>query len=111
MRLFVSAVLLAAASAAFAQNQTSGPTLVQILHWQGTLMDPSGQPLALTLDDSVRVPLAALADRGEKSTCFTMRSYRFSRPDPKSDATKWSGYSTCQAAGMLQMRRSLGPGR
>jgi hypothetical protein len=28
--------------------------------------------------------------------CYSIRSYRFAREDPKSDATRFVGYSTCQ---------------
>ena len=109
MKLFVSVLLLAAASAAFSQNKTPAPApaqpAIQTSGWQVAVVDPGGQTAQPTFDalQSTRVPLAELMNRGVP-TCYTMRSYRFSRPDPKSDATKLSGYSTCQAAATLQMR-------
>jgi hypothetical protein len=42
--------------------------------------------------------------------CYTMRSYRFTRVDPKSDSLKFAGYSTCQPAPRVRLRDAEGVG-
>jgi hypothetical protein len=106
MRLLVSVLLFLTTSAALGQDPhpTPAPT------WQVAVIDSAGQ--TSTPDLGVRSNLLALAkkppltDHGDRSTCFTMRSYRFVRPDPKSDVTKLSGYSTCASASTLDRRQT-----
>jgi len=42
-----------------------------------------------------------------EATCYTLRTYRVSRDDPKSDTTKPAGYSTCQRATRFQLRTTV----
>jgi len=41
------------------------------------------------------------------TTCFYIRSYRVTRNDPKSDATRPAGYSTCQPATRFQTKSAV----
>jgi hypothetical protein len=40
-------------------------------------------------------------------TCYSIRAYRVTRDDPKSDTTRAAGYSTCQPASRYQMRTAV----
>ncbi len=40
------------------------------------------------------------------ATCYSMRSYRVTRDDPKSDTTRLVGYSTCQPATKFQVKEA-----
>jgi hypothetical protein len=42
-----------------------------------------------------------------EATCYTLRTYRVTRDDPKSDTTKPAGYSTCQRATRFQLRTTV----
>jgi hypothetical protein len=47
------------------------------------------------------VPRTVLGPDGlsqDDTLCYTMRSYKVARDDPKSDSTHAAGYSTCQSA-------------
>jgi hypothetical protein len=39
-----------------------------------------------------------------KVTCYSIRSYRVTRDDPKLDSTRPSGYSTCQPSDRFQVK-------
>jgi hypothetical protein len=39
--------------------------------------------------------------------CYTIRSYRVTRDDPRSDSTRLAGYSTCQHAARFQVRQAV----
>jgi hypothetical protein len=41
--------------------------------------------------------------------CYAIRDYRFTREDPTSDATRLSGYSTCQPASQVHLMRDSSP--
>lgn len=40
------------------------------------------------------------------TTCLSIRSYRVTRDDPQSDATRLVGYSTCQPATKFQVKEA-----
>ena len=113
MRHFVSALVLAAASAGFAQNQTSaGPSPVPA---PLNIAVPNGETLptiealktkALTL--TMPQLEANIGMPGQSPVCYSMRSYRFTREEPSSDATKLRSYSTCAAATEFRMRDAVG---
>src|SRR5271169_4490740 len=42
-----------------------------------------------------------------EATCYTLRTYRVTRDDPKSDTTKPAGYSTCRRATRFQLRTAV----
>jgi len=42
-----------------------------------------------------------------EATCYTLRTYRVTRDDPKSDTTTPAGYSTCQRATRFQLRTTV----
>jgi hypothetical protein len=44
------------------------------------------------------------------STCFAIRSYDFTRESPASDATRFSGSSTCRAASSAHLKAIAEPG-
>ena len=48
------------------------------------------------------VPGTLVAHNDER--CYAIRSYRFSRVAPESDATRLSGYSTCEPAGQVRLK-------
>jgi hypothetical protein len=114
MRLFVSALLLAAASAAFAQDQVSTPSTA--LQAPANIVAGGGQNSSLTIEAlktkalSITMPQMQFKVEvpGPGQTCYTMRSYRFMREDPKSDATRLKSYSTCEAATDFRMRDAVG---
>jgi len=120
MKVLVSVLFLAATTAVFAQNpapvpshpeSNSGNPATQSVIVSGGWMTPQGFD-GLRLQASRSSDLVVTLDqKGPTSACYTMRSYRFSRLDPKSDATKLSGYSTCQSGARLQLRDSAAPGR
>jgi hypothetical protein len=114
MRLFVSALLLAAASAGFAQNQTSaGPPAMQA---PVNIAATNGETSLLTIEAlktkalTIAMPQlqANIEAPGQRPVCYSMRSYRFMRGDPSSDATKLKSYSTCEAATEFRMRDAVG---
>lgn len=39
--------------------------------------------------------------------CYSIRSYRFTREDPKSDSTRFVGYSTCQPAAEFRRKDAV----
>lgn len=43
----------------------------------------------------------------EDPTCFYIRSYRLTRDDPHSDATRLAGHSTCTPSSRFQTRRAV----
>jgi hypothetical protein len=43
----------------------------------------------------------------DDSTCLYIRGYRVTRDDPKSDATMFAGYSTCQPAARFQTKSAV----
>lgn len=43
----------------------------------------------------------------EDATCFYIRSYRVTRDDPQSDATRLAGYSTCTPSSRFQTKRAV----
>jgi hypothetical protein len=49
--------------------------------------------------------LAALAQN--TAPCYSIRSYRFSREDPKSDSTRFTDYSTCQPGAEFHMKNAI----
>jgi hypothetical protein len=69
---------------------TQTPQLHQPLHW--IALNFSYIPFLPPKFSSHSVTLAQNA-----TPCYTIRSYRFAREDPKSDATDLVGYSTCQS--------------
>jgi len=112
MRLLVSVLILAAASAVLAQNQAG----LQSSESQANVIAPPGGSISLQvlggLPNSAltvnRSPQTLKEPGEQKSLCFTMRSYRFTRDDPKSEATNMTGYSTCQASKDLQLKGAAG---
>jgi hypothetical protein len=42
-----------------------------------------------------------------EAECYTLRTYRVMRDDPKSDTTRPAGYSTCQRATRFQLRTTV----
>ncbi len=49
--------------------------------------------------------LAILAQNA--APCYLIRSYRFTREDPKSDITTFADYSTCQPASQFHVRSTV----
>jgi len=49
----------------------------------------------------------SLKSEQDDTTCFYIRSYRVTRDDPKSDATRPTGYSTCQPATRFQTKSAV----
>ena len=43
----------------------------------------------------------------DDTVCFYMRSYRVIRDDPKSDSTRFAGYSECQPAARFQVKSAV----
>ena len=39
-----------------------------------------------------------------EATCYSLRTYRVTRDDPKSDSTRLAGYSTCQPAAGFRVK-------
>jgi hypothetical protein len=114
MRLFVSLLLFAAASAAFGQSQISAPlpaqqAAVKIAPGDGLSSRPTIDAFKTNALTFTMPQLRANPDApGQRSACYTMRNYRFMREDPSSDATKLKSYSTCQAATGFRMRDAAG---
>ena len=53
-------------------------------------------------------PLTFRSKFGEEdATCFYIRSYRLTRDDPHSDATRLAGYSTCTPSSHFQTKRAV----
>jgi hypothetical protein len=42
--------------------------------------------------------------------CYSMRSYRVTRDDPRSDSTRLAGYSECQPAARFQVKAAVDSG-
>jgi hypothetical protein len=42
-----------------------------------------------------------------EATCYTLRTYRVTRDDPKSDTTRPAGYATCQRSTRFQLRTTV----
>lgn len=63
---------------------------------------------AEALDEMAKRDLQGALKLGQSDTsCFSMRTYRVTRDDPQSDATRLSGYSTCQIAGQYQTKDAV----
>ena len=68
---------------------------------------PADSRMGVPAFDPLNVaPKNTLTARNE-GTCYTIRGYAFTRDDPKSDATRFTGYSTCQAAKQLQLKGTV----
>jgi len=68
-------------------------------------LEPPFQSDGIGLSDQRHVQLRA----GEQSdvTCYSIRSYRVTRDDPRSDSTRLAGYSTCQRAVRFQVKEAV----
>jgi hypothetical protein len=44
---------------------------------------------------------------GNDTVCLSIRSYRVTRDDPKSDSTRLAGYSECQPAARFQVKTAV----
>jgi hypothetical protein len=53
-----------------------------------------------------RVPRAPIVVQNDEA-CYTIRSYRVTRDDPRSDSTRLVGYSTCQRAVRFQVKEAV----
>jgi hypothetical protein len=56
----------------------------------------------LSFDSSFESPSAQ-----SDTDCYTMRSYRVTRDNPKSDSTSLVGYSECQPSARFQMKTAV----
>ena len=54
--------------------------------------------------DPLNVAPKIMVTARNEGTCYTIRDYEFKRDDPKSDATRLTGYSTCQPRAQLLLR-------
>jgi hypothetical protein len=53
-----------------------------------------------------RVPRGPIVVQNDEA-CYTIRSYRVTRDDPRSDSTRLAGYSTCQRAVRFQVKEAV----
>jgi hypothetical protein len=53
-----------------------------------------------------RVPRPPILVQNDEA-CYTIRSYRVTRDDPRSDSTRLAGYSTCQRAVRFQVKEAV----
>ncbi|MGA8540376.1 MAG: hypothetical protein WB566_12810 [Terriglobales bacterium] len=60
----------------------------------------------LTLDSNLDSTLDSVPAQDEED-CLTMRTYRVTRDDPRSDSTRLAGYSECQPAARFQMKTAM----
>jgi hypothetical protein len=56
-----------------------------------------------------RVTIGIKSAMQSRKECFAMRSYRFERDDPDSDATSFKDYSVCQSATQFQAKDAAAP--
>jgi hypothetical protein len=84
------------------QPQLAGLVAPQEFHAQDS--PPEFRQRLHTPDFHVLPPTVAQND----GACYTMRSYRVTRDDPGSDATRLAGYSECQAAARFQVKSAVG---
>ncbi len=100
-RLLVLSLLIFTCVATVAAQSASGKNV------------DSSSPAAESKNDSpVTRPLDSntphiLTLEHNEATCYTLRTYRVTRDDPKSDTTKPAGYSTCQRAARFQLRTTV----
>jgi hypothetical protein len=85
---------------ALSQN-AQAPQLQQPLHWDA--LSFSYIPFLPPKFSSHSVTLAQNA-----APCYTIRSYRFARENPKSDSTSFVGYSTCQPGTEFHWKDAVG---
>ncbi len=80
---------------------------VHALGFQGQRADqppmPITKPEVPKLDFDSQI--SALAE--DDAFCLSIRSYRVIRDDPKSDSTRFAGYSECQPAARFQLRTAV----
>ena len=84
---------------ALSQNPQA-PQLQQPLHWDA--LNFSYIPFLPPKFSSHSVTLAQNA-----APCYTIRSYRFARENPKSDSTSLVGYSTCQPGSEFRRKNAV----
>jgi hypothetical protein len=68
-----------------------------------TTVSLSGDPVPASMG-AVHRFLAQDTSGDAVSICYSMRSYRVARDDPKSDSTRPAGYSTCQPSTRFQVK-------
>jgi hypothetical protein len=68
-----------------------------------------GPKFSQTVDPNLPPVLAIPRKDGERQTCYSIRSYRFRRPDAESDTTKMESYSTCQTADLFSRKDAVEP--
>lgn len=57
--------------------------------------------------EAVRLEVPRTLIARNDGRCYTLREYQFSRVAPDSDATKLSGYSTCEPAGRVHLKGAI----
>jgi hypothetical protein len=67
------------------------------------------RPAPITYRGYLGLPQTGLAGNLAQNTtpCYSIRSYRFSREDPKSDSTKFADYSTCQPGTEFHIKNAV----
>ncbi len=76
--------------------------------WEG-LNVIRATPGAIQSVNSAPLPIQKLADRivalaQNAAPCYTIRTYRFTRDHPNSDATRFADYSTCQPGTQFHLK-------
>jgi hypothetical protein len=56
-----------------------------------------------------RIPSRVTVPPGNQTVCYAIRSYDFTRDDPASDATRFTGSATCQSVASVQWKAVSNP--
>ena len=96
---------------ALSQNAQANPLKPPPLRWDAFNLVPETPPAIQSVNPTRFFPpkfgsrSVTLAQNAPP--CYSIRTYRFTREDPKSDSTRFVGYSTCQPAAEFRRKDAV----
>lgn len=100
----VACAIPAAARSPIANDSADRPQFKQFDANNPSLALSAGNPVQWWTGLAHGVIVPGPLRKDSDSICYSMRSYRVKRDDPRSDATTPAGYSTCQSATQFQVK-------
>jgi hypothetical protein len=103
-RFLLASIFLAGALPALAQSQpnpAAPPKLPSISTF--SLGSSTESPQFHAMENEIQSALKRFKEQSNDA-CYSIRDYRFTRVAPDSNATKPSGYSTCESASLFHLR-------
>jgi hypothetical protein len=107
-RFLLTSIFIAGALPALAQSQSNPgapPKLpsISVFSLGSSTESPQLQAKAHSMENQIQSALERFKEQNNDA-CYSIRDYRFTRVAPGSNATKLSGYSTCEAASLFHLR-------